>query len=427
MANRVQVEALSPIRRRFTIEVPSERVSEAIERAYDGLKREVRVKGFRQGKAPRPLLERYYRTHVEQEVASRLIQDSFSAAVAEHHVVPVALPVIENASLQPGKAFAYTAVVEVKPEVQARDYKGLPVPQPAFVPDEAEVERRLQRLREAHAQLRSPAEPRPARRGDHVTIAFTGEVEGQARPDLAGDNVTVELGEGRLIPGFEEGIEGLSAGETRVLSLTFPADYREASIAGKGAAFTVTLKDLKEKLLPELDDEFAGDVGEFDSLDALRAAVREAYVREETGRLQAAARETLIDRLLERNPVEIPPALVEERGRALLREWQHRLAHQGIDLTRVEVDAGKLGAEVRERARRQVHAGLVLEAIARQEGIRAEEAEVERRIAEMARGPKQTPESLRRRLEESGRLEDVRASLLEEKAVEFLMGLARAD
>jgi trigger factor len=427
MTNRVQVEALSPIRRRFSIEVPSERVSEAIERAYAGLKREVRLKGFRQGKVPRPLLERYYGSRVEQEVASRLIQDSFSAAVVEHKVVPVAVPVIENASLEPGKAFAYTAVVEVKPEVEARDYKALPVSLPAFVPDEAQVDRRLEQLREAHAQLRSPAEPRSARRGDHVTIAFTGEVEGQARPDLVDDTLTVELGSERLIPGFEEGITGLAIGETRVLSLTFPADYREASLAGKPAVFTVTVKDLKEKLLAELDDEFAKDVGEFESHDALRTSVREAYVREETERLRAVARETLIDRLLERNPVEIPPALVEERARALLREWQHRLAHQGIDLSRVTVDTEKLGADLTARARRLVHAGLVLEAIARQEGITAEEAEVERRIAAMAEGSKQTPENLRRRLEENGRLDDVRASVLEEKTVELLMALARPE
>ncbi len=427
MTNRVQVEALSPIRRRFSIEVPSERVSEAIEEAYAGLKREVRLKGFRQGKVPRPLLERYYRSQVEQEVASRLIRDSFSAAVVEHKVVPVAVPVIENASLEPGKAFAYTAVVEVKPEVNARDYRELPVPVPAFVPDEAQIDRRLELLREAHAQLRSPAEPRPARRGDHVTIDFTGEVEGQGRPELAGENLTVELGSERLIPGFEEEITGLSAGETRVLSLTFPADYREASVAGKPAVFTVTVKDLKEKLLPELDDEFARDIGEFESLYALRASVREGYVREETERLRAAAREALIDRLLERNPVEIPPALVEAQARALLREWQHRLAHQGIDPSRITGDAEKLGAEIKERARRQVHAGLVLEAIARQEGITAEEAEVERRIAAMAEGSKQTPESLRRRLEDNGRLDDVRVSILEEKTVDLLMALGRAD
>ncbi len=424
-ANRVQVEALSPIRKRFTIEVPPERVREAIDLAYRGLNRQVRLKGFRQGKVPRPILERYYRSQVEQEVASRLIQDSLAAAVTDHRIVPVATPVIENATLEPGRPFAYTAVVEVKPDVEARDYAGLPVEEPAFVPDEAEVERRLQQLREAHARLRSPAEPRSAQRGDFVTIAFAGEVEGQARPELASESLTVEIGSDRLIPGFEEGLVGLTVGETRTLALRFPADYREEALAGKAATFTVTLKDLKEKVLPELDDEFAKDVGEFESLEALRASVREAYIREETERLRSAAREALIDRLLERNPVEVPPALVEEQARALLREWQHRLARRGIDPSRITVDAEKLAAELKERARRQVHAGLVLEAVARQEGLQVEDAEVERRIAELAAGAKTTPESLRRRLEQDGRLDDLRASILEEKTVEHLMRLAK--
>jgi trigger factor len=425
MSNRVQVEALSPIRKRFSIEVPQDRVEAAIDRAYDGLKRRVRIKGFRQGKVPRPILERYYRDRVEQEVASRLIEDSLSAAVTEHAVVPVATPVIEQASLEAGKPFAYTAVLEVKPQVEARDYAGLPVPDEAFTPDEAEVDRRLERLREARAQLRSPAEARPARRGDALTIDLAGEVDGQVRPELAGTAVPVEIGEGRLLPGLEEALEGVLPGETKTLSLTFPEDYGERSLAGKAATFTVTVKDLKEKLLPPLDDEFAKDVGEFASLGALRAAVRESYVREERARRQAAAQEALIDRLIERNPVEVPPAMVEEQARALLREWQRRLQHQGLDLSKVPLDPERLTAEARERGRRQVHAGLVLEAIARQERLTVDESEFDARIAVLAEGAKQTPESLRRRLEQGGRLDDLRASLLEQKTVEFLVRSAR--
>jgi trigger factor len=424
MANKVRVEALSPVRKRFSVEVPSDRVAAAVERAYEGLKRQVRLPGFRQGKVPRTILERYYKDRVEQEVASRLIEDSLSEAVSEHRIVPVASPVIEQADFGAGKGFTYTAVVEVKPEVQAKDYTGLPVPPTEFTPDEAEVERRLARIRESHAQLRTPAEARPARRGDTLVIDYRGEVDGEARPEMAGEGVTVELGEGRLIPGFEEALEGTPVGETRTFTLTFPEDYREGSMRGKAASFTVTVKDLKEKVLPALDDEFAKDVGEFASLEALRAAVREAYLREERDRREGAAREALVERLLERNPVEVPPALAEAQARAVLREWQHRLSQQGLDVSRLSVDPDKLAAEARERARRQVHAGLVLEAVARQEGLSVSDAELDARIAALAEGARQTPESLRRRLAESGRLEDLRASLLEEKAVEFLMSRA---
>jgi trigger factor len=424
MANKIQIEALSPVRKRFSIEVPSDRVAAAIERAYEGLKREVRLKGFRQGRVPRPILERYYKGRVEQEVASRLIEDSLSAAVTEHKVVPVAAPVIEQADFAEGRDFTYTAVVEVKPEVEAKDYAGLPVPDATFAPDEAEVDRRLERLRENHAQLRTPAEPRPARRGDSLTIDYRGEVDGQARPEMAGEGVTIELGEGRLIPGFEEALEGTSPGETRTFTATFPEDYRDESLRGKAASFTVTVKDLKEKVLPGLDDEFAKDVGDFQSLDALRAAVRESYLREETERRQEATREALVDRLLERNPIEVPPALVEEQARALLREWQRRLSRQGLEVSRLQLDPERLAGEARERARRQVHAGLVLEAVARQESLQVTDAELDARVAQLAQGSRQTPESLRRRLEETGRIGDLRASLLEEKTVEYLLGRA---
>ena len=424
MSAKVQVESLSPIRRRFSIEVPKDRVDAAIDRAYEGLRKAVRLKGFRQGKVPRPILERYYKQRVEQEVASRLIEDSLSAAVTEHRLTPVATPVIEQASLEQGKAFSYTAIIEVKPEVEAKDYIGLPMPDTTVTPDEGEIESRLERLREAHAQLRTPAEPRPARKGDTLTIDFQVEVDGQARADLAGTDVQVELGSDRFIPGFEEALEGVSVGETRSFTLAFPEDYREPALSGKSAGFTVTVKDLKEKVLPALDDEFAKDVGTFDSLEALRAAIRDAYVAEETERRQAAAREALLDALLERNPVEIPPALVEDQARALIREWQHRMQHQGLDLSRVRIDPDRLAAEARERARRQVHAGLVLEAVARQEGLAVDDGELDARIARLAEGGKQTPESLRRRLEASGRLEDLRASLLEEKTLEFLVARA---
>jgi trigger factor len=423
-ANKVEVEALSPIRKRFSIQVPEARVSQAIDRAYEGLKREVRIKGFRQGKVPRPILERYYKGRVEQEVASRLIEDSLSAAVTEHKITPVAMPVIEQADFEAGKDFAYTAVVEVKPEIEARDYIGLPVPSTGFAPDEAEVDRRLERLREGQAQLRTPNEPRPARKGDTLTIDFEGEVDGAKRDDVAGKDLQVELGSERLIPGFEEALEGVSTGETRTFGLTFPGDYRETSLAGKPVTFTVTVKDIKEKVLPSLDDEFAKDVGNFDSLEKLRDAVRDAYAREETERRQGAAREALVERLLEKNPVEVPPALVDEQGKALIREWQHRLKHQGLDLARMELDPEKLATEARDRARRQVHAGLVLEAVARQEKLSVSEEELASRIAELAAGNRTTPEALRRRLEENGRLDDLRGSLLEEKTVEFLMGKA---
>lgn len=425
MSTKVQVESLSPIRRRFSIEVPKDRVNAAIERAYEGLKKQVRLKGFRQGKVPRPILERYYKDRVEQEVASGLIEESLSAAVSEHRVTPVATPVIEQASFAQDKDFAYTALLEVKPEIQARDYTGLPMPGTSVAPDEGAVQERLERLREMHAQLRTPAEPRGARKGDTVTIDFEGEVDGEKRADMSGTGVQVELGSSRFIPGFEEALEGVSVGETKGLPITFPGDYRETALSGKAATFTVTVKDLKEKVLPGLDDEFAKDVGSFDSLEALRVAVREAHVAEETERKQAAAREAVLDALLERNPIEIPPALVEDQARALLREWQHRMQHQGLDLSRIQVNPERLATEARDRARRQVHAGLVLEAVARQEKLSVAAAEVDARIARLAEGGKQTPESLRRRLEANGRLDDLRASLLEEKTLEFL--LARAD
>jgi trigger factor len=217
----------------------------------------------------------------------------------------------------------------------------------------------------------------------------------------------------------------MSPGETKTFTLTFPEDYRDASLRGKPAGFTVAVKDLKEKILPRLDDEFAKDVGDFPSLDALRVAVRESYVREETERRQEATREALVDRLLERNPIEVPPALVEEQARALLREWQRRLARQGLEVSRLQLDPERLAEQARERARRQVHAGLVLEAVARQESLQVTDAELDARVARLAQGARQTPESVRRRLEESGRIEDLRASLLEEKAVEYLLGQAR--
>lgn len=426
MSAKVQVESVSPIRRRFSVEVPKDRVDAAIERAYEGLKKQVRLKGFRQGKVPRPILERYYRDRVEQEVASGLIEESLSAAVVEHRITPVATPVIEQASFARGRDFAYTALLEVKPEVEARDYTGLPMPESRVTPDEGEVQSRLERLRELHAQLRTPAEPRPAREGDTLTVDFEGEVEGVKPPDMSGTGVQVELGGGRFIPGFEEALVGLAVGQTHTFPVTFPGDYRETSLSGKAATFTVTVKGLTEKVLPALDDEFAKDVGQFESIDALRAAVREAYVAEETRRKQGAAREALLDALLERNPVEIPPALVEDQARALLREWQHRMQHQGLDLSRVQLDPERLATEARDRARRQVHAGLVLEAVARQEKLTVDGAEVDARITRLAEGSKETPESLRRRLEESGRLEDLQTSLLEEKTLEFLVARAHA-
>ncbi|MBI3078807.1 MAG: trigger factor [Deltaproteobacteria bacterium] len=397
---KVQVEELSPVRRRLVIEIPAEVLREGIERAYRDLQRRVRVPGFRPGKVPRPLLERRYGASVAEEASREVIGRSLRQALEEHGIQAVSEPLVERES-PVGEPLRFTATVEVKPRIEALDYRELPVERGRAAVTEEEVSRELRRLQEEHAKLIVPAEGHRIEAGDFVILDYEATGEGRALSKRA--DLWIEVGAGRFVKEVEEALVGLCAGARGEVTVTYAPDAPNEALRGKAVRFAFEVKEVKVKAVPALDDEFARDLGQAD-LAALRATVQEELRRRAEERVEEEAREQLVDRLIERNPIEVPLAMVEAK------------LHSDVEKMRREYEPG---------AARLVKADLLLEGIAAQEAVTVSAEEVEARLREIARRSNRPLEATKALYDSKGLLSSLRTELQQEKVLDFLMRSAK--
>jgi trigger factor len=384
---KIQVETVSPVERKVTIEVDPERVAQELERAYVGLSRRVRLKGFRPGKAPRKVLERQFRSEVESDVAERIVSQTFAEAVRSEELAVVASPSVSIAEgVAEGKPLRYTARVEVKPRLQPKDYRGLTVTRkPPEVTDEM-VTAELTRLQQSFSQL-VPVEGRfEAQAGDWAVIDHEGEIEGKPFQGSKAEGVTVKVAPGSATEGNVEKLAGARIGEVVELEEVFPADHRDPALRGKVARLKATLKAIKAQQIPALDDAFAKEVGieGIETLEALRARIRSDLDKREQRRAEAELRDALLKAALAKNDFEVPPALVERAIDQMIEGTAQRFARQGIDMSKLEMDMARLRADLREQALLQVRGALLLEAIADAEKIEVTEEDVETEISRIA-------------------------------------------
>ena len=417
-------ESLGPWERKLSVEVPPEEVGETVDRAYRAMSARARIKGFRPGKVPRAVLERLYGDRIRNEVVQTLVERSYGQALREHKLEPVSEPVVEPERLEPGQAWRYTARVEVKPAVRVGTWRGLCLVRPDTTIEESAIDERIRRLAEMQAQLVAEDETVGLARGHFGVIDFAGTIDGAPFAGGSGTGVTVEVGSGGFVPGFEEQIEGMAKAETREIETTFPADERRGDLAGKRARFRVTLQEIKRKVVPAIDDEFAKDVGGFDTLDALRRKVREDLQAEADREARQAVRDQAREALAASNPVDAPPALVEREFRSMVEGMRRRLASQGVSMEQIGLSPEALEKDWRPRAETSVKASLVLEQIAQDERITVEPEALDERIRDLARDTRQTPRAVRQAYEERGLIPVLESRLKEEKALDLVLETA---
>ena len=388
---KIQVESLSPVEKKVTVEVDPERVAREFDRAYAALGRRVKLRGFRPGKVPRAVLERTFKDQVQGDVVERLVSETFEHAVREHDIDAVAPPHVNvgEAGPDPARPFSYSARVEVKPAIAAKDYRGLPVARkPAPVTDET-VEAELGKLRESMAQLVAVEGRDLAALGDWAVIDYEGTVDGQPFEGGKAEGAVVEVKEGSFLAGEIAALEGRKVGEALELDQVFPADFRDEKLRGRTGRFSVVLKGLRERKVPALDDGMAKEVGieGVDTLEALRARIRADLEKREKRREEAELHDQLVKGALARNDFEVPPALVERAIDAMMQSTAQRFAQQGLDVRELDLDMARIRADLREHALMQVKGALLLEAIADAEKVEVTDADVtaelERRAAEM--------------------------------------------
>jgi len=417
---KVNVEEISAVKKKVNVEIPEDQVNGEIDLFYKDLGKKAKIKGFRPGRVPRSILVRYFKDYAKGEVTQKLIQDTYPKAFSETSLHPVSLPAIEPGELEAGKPFHYSATIEVKPELKLEGYAGLKIEGKKEEVKDEEVVNRLQNLQNLHANLKTISEVRPVQKGDYVILDYEGRLEGKPLDEGKAIDVAVDVGAGRFIPELEEKLVGLSPEEEKEIEIPFPENYGYEKWAGKKISFHVKIKEIKEKILPVLDDEFAKDLGDYKSLDELKGKLRDDIARAKEMVLERQLKDQIMDQLIQANSFEIPESLVEEQTKALVSDIKMRLTAQGMDLKNLGVTEEKLHEDYHPQAEKQVKTYLILEKIADVEGITVSDEEVEKRLQEISERSHQKLDALKAYYEKNGLIPEVKAGILSEKTLDLL-------
>ncbi|MBM4385161.1 MAG: trigger factor [Deltaproteobacteria bacterium] len=423
MSVSVSAVESSPVVRILTVEVDAERVRKAFNDAYRDLGRSVTVKGFRPGKAPRGVLESLYGASLREEIERTLVNQTFPEAIAQAGVAPIAEPEIETEPPAQDRAFKYTATIEVLPKIELPEWRGLPGTKPRVEVQDAEVEQELEALRNRRAPLADV--DGPADTGHTLTLDYQGTIDGVAFEGGSAENSFIEIGSGGYIPGFEDQLKGARAGDARELRVTFPADYGAKELAGKSAVFAAQVKKVQKRETPALTDEFAKSLGDegVTTVDALRARVRSDLETRKERSAKEELRRSVMEALVARASFDVPPGLVTRRvSQRLEMAYQqlgqfmpHEELHQRMDQWR---------EEWRPEAEKEVRESLLLEAIADAEKIEIADAQLDERIAQMARDQGLAADRLRKQYDERDMLENLRGRLRIDAALDRVLSLA---
>jgi trigger factor len=423
------VTELPESRVRVQAEVPAQEVEKRVAHAARQLARGLRVPGFRAGKAPPPIvIQRIGREAVLDEAVRESISGWYTAAIDAAGVVPIGEPDLDMDDLpREGEPLRFSIEIGVRPKAKLGDYKGLEVGRRDAEVSDEDVQAELDSLRERSAKLDTV--DRPAARGDFVVMDYLGTLDDVPFAGGEGRDQLIELGSGRLVPGFEEQLEGAGAGEERTVTVTFPEDYGAEQLAGREAQFAITVKEVKAKELPELDDELAAEAG-FDTLDELRADIRERLAERQSAQIESEFREAALDSAVKNSTVDVPDALVEARARELWESMLHQLSHQGISREAYLRISGRDEQEIVDQgkpdAERALRREAVLAAIAEAEGLEPTEDEMLEAVQAAApRGERVSPKKLLERLRSNGRLDALRDDLAQRKALDVVAESAK--
>ena len=411
---KVEVEQTKPCERRLTIEMPAERVQREMNAIYGGLQKRVKVPGFRQGKVPRSILENHYHHSVEQEILQKLIPEALSEAMTQENLQAVGEPQIDHVDLAKDRPFQFVATTQIIPEIVLSDYSSWTFTRHVPPATDEQLEQAMQQLRERHAELRTVS-GRAVREHDFVIANYQGSFEGSDIPAIHGTNATLEVGAGQVLPEIEQGVFGMMEGEEKNIPITLPEDYRDAALAGKIIEIRLTVVELKEKVLPDLDDEFARAYEDADSLDFLRERLRSDVETAIGERADTEVRADVLKRLVDENAFDVPEVLVHDQMRRAYLQGMHAVKGGQLDEADFNVDVAALDETFSTQAREVVRGQLILRHIGAQAGITVTPEEVDAEIARLASRIAQNPEALKQTLQRNGTLNGIESGLRDDK------------
>jgi len=420
---KVTVEDVSSVKKKITVTIPKDVVNSAVEDAYVALNKKAKVKGFRPGKVPRHVLKSIFRDQVNADVTEKLFGDTYSKALTEVGIRPVSYPEVDTKGAAEDEEFTYSAAVEVTPAIELSAYKDIEVERLKIDIDKKEVESFLTRLAESHATLDVVEEKRAVKKGDIATISFAGSIDGKPVKEATAENFPLEIGAGRFLEDFEKNVIGKEPGEHLSFEVVFPEDYHSKDMAGKTVAFEVDITEIRVKNVPKIDDEFAKDAGEFENLKALKDDIKKRLEDAAAKKEDQAVSRRILQKLVDLHPIEAPHALVETQSLDIIRDTEMRLRSQGLSLEMMEANPDEMLATVKPRAEYEVKARLILEEIAKREGITTTREETEERLKEDAQALRMKYEDIKKRYDKNDAWDDLASRITEEKTLDFLTKL----
>lgn len=414
-----EVHEIDPVTVEIRVEVPWDRVQKGLDDTYGRLQKTARVKGFRPGKAPRSVLQQLFAKDVRAELVGSLVEEGLIEAVKKHEIPVVSNAVMEKApAFAEGQPLAFTAKFEIRPKIEKLD-TALTLTRKTATIGEKDVDAEIERLRGEHAVVEPIETPRPAAKGDIVVIDWVVTIDGKKDEGKGGADRHVSLGEGRLLTELETGLEGMKVGDQKPITIARPETDENKELAGKVVVFDVTVKELRARRLPDVDDDFAKDVGDYENLADLRSKLRTRLEEAAKARSESGLREEAIDKLVAANPVPVPPSLVDQQLRSMAQEFVQFLRMVGQE---PKLDEGTVG-EMKKRAEDKVRAAILLGDLARRESITVTPAEIDQKLGEIAQ--KTGKHVAKVRAEHQGeKREQLETQLLEQKLIDHLFAKA---
>ncbi len=417
------IEDVSTVKKILHVEIPQEEVALELDKAYENLKKTAKLKGFRPGKTPRSVLENFFKKDVHADVSSKLIQDSFIDAVKEKELKIVGDPKIEPPAFDEKGPYKYDATIEVKPVIADIEFKGLQLKKNIYTISDDEVEAQLKMLQKNLAQQKTIEEVRPAREDDFVLITYEGFKDGKPFDETAKtENFTMKLGQGRITKDFDTNVTGMKAGEKKDFSVNFPEDYFNSKLAGLEITFNVTLNDVREEILPEIDDDLAKNLGSFTTLEDLKNAIRENLDQGYKKRVEQELNELIFSSLISKTEFEVPEALVDFELEQILADAERSFSYHNTSMESLGLSREILSEKYRETAEKQIRRHLILDKIIEQEKLTLNDEDLEEGFKKMSESFNQPVEEIKKFYKQNkDKLDYFKHTLLEKNAINLII------
>lgn len=416
----IKIEDLSPVKKKMSLEIPWLEVKGELDAAYQEIGKKAKLKGFRQGKIPRKILETYFKDQAESEASTNIVNKHYWQTLEDKGIIAISRPEVHQEGIKENTDYAFSATFETEPEIEPKNYKGIELEKEKINVTDDDVRKRVDEIRQMFATMEEVIDDRPAIKGDYVVMDFAGSLNGESYKELNAQDYFLEIGSGKFVPGFEDQLIGMKKGETREIKVTFPADYQESRFAGQEVIFNVTVKSMREKKLPEDDDSFIKNFEKYNTFEDFKADVLKSLEEKAEQMSKVNLQNSITDKLIKENNFEVPESMVERQIYFMMVELQKRMMSAGIDENSAMDFSLKMRDKYKDDAEKTVKAFLLLKNIGKKESLAVEDSDLEKYIQELANQSGRDYESMEKMYDSEEKKDYLRVELLQKKVFDFI-------